>query len=154
MGREARRVPPDWKHPLNSNGCYRPIYDEPFSRAVENWKKKFAAWEAGEKQSNCEFWEWEGNPPDRDYYRPDWPEGTATHWQMYETCSEGTPISPVCATPEELARWLVDNKASSFANRTANYEQWLATITSEYGSPSAIMVAGKGMISGVEAMKP
>lgn len=30
-------------------------------------------------------------------------------WQMWETTSEGSPISPVFASPEELARWLAAN---------------------------------------------
>ena len=41
---------------------------------------------------------------------------------IYETCSEGSPISPAFETPEELARWLTDN---SFGSMTATYEQWL-----------------------------
>ena len=40
-----------------------------------------------------------------------------THYQMYETCTEGTPISPVMETPENLARWLADNGASAFGGQ-------------------------------------
>jgi hypothetical protein len=49
-------------------------------------------------------------------------------WQMWETTSEGSPISPVCESPEALARWLADNRASTFGADTATYEQWLAMI--------------------------
>jgi hypothetical protein len=45
---------------------------------------------------------------------PQWAEEEKTHIMMYETCSEGTPISPAFkrGEKEKLARWLVDNKAS------------------------------------------
>ncbi|MCK5445108.1 MAG: hypothetical protein KAI73_05745, partial [Rhodospirillaceae bacterium] len=73
-----------------------------------------------------------------------------THWQMYETTSEGTPISPPMETPELLARWLADNNASAFAKDTATYEQWLSTIKRGF-APSAIMGDGK-LESGVAAL--
>lgn len=71
---------------------------------------------------------------------------------MYETTSEGTPISPAFATPEELAQWLVDNNASAFADQTASYEAWLRIACGGY-APSAVMTFGSGMVSGVEALK-
>jgi hypothetical protein len=84
---------------------------------------------------------------------PDWPAEKRTHYQMYETCTEGTPISPVMETPEALAQWLVDNEASSFANMTATYEQWL-TVCKGQSSVSAAINMGTGeMISGVELNK-
>lgn len=49
-------------------------------------------------------------------------------WQMWETTSEGSPMSPVFATPEGLARWLADTKASAFAGIGASYEDWLGMI--------------------------
>jgi len=49
-------------------------------------------------------------------------------WQMWQTTSEGSPISPVFESPEGLARWLADTKASSFGNDTATYDQWLNMI--------------------------
>lgn len=70
-------------------------------------------------------------------------------YQMWETTSEGSPISPVFATPEELARWLADNGASSFGRFTATYEQWLKMINREW-APSLIMI-DNSLRSGVEA---
>ncbi|MDP3937911.1 MAG: hypothetical protein Q8R92_07220 [Deltaproteobacteria bacterium] len=49
-------------------------------------------------------------------------------WQMWETTSEGSPISPVFSTPEDLAHWLSNSRASSFGDDTATYEQWLGMI--------------------------
>jgi hypothetical protein len=86
--------------------------------------------------------------PDPANHMPEFPEGTATGWCMYETTSEGTPISPVFATPEELARWLADTGASSFGSSTATYEQWLATINAGW-APSAVATSA-GVTSGVE----
>jgi len=59
-------------------------------------------------------------------------------WQMWETVSEGSPISPVLDTAEGLARWLVDNNASAEGVRRATYEQWLAMIH-EGWSPSLVL---------------
>lgn len=87
--------------------------------------------------------------PDPKDYMPVFPEGAATGWCMYETTSEGTPISPVLGSPEELARWLADNEASSFGSRGATYEQWMRMIDRGW-APSAI-VTGAGVQSGVEA---
>jgi len=73
------------------------------------------------------------------------PEGPS--WQMWENTSEGSPISPVFDTPEELARWLADNKASAFGDMTATYEQWLRTI--ESGGAIGAAITEKGLIPGV-----
>jgi uncharacterized membrane-anchored protein len=78
---------------------------------------------------------------------PDWLASQRTHLMMYETTSEGTPLSPAFATAEELAAWLADNGASAFAGQTATYEQWLATCRSG-SAPSMVLDVG-GMQSGV-----
>ncbi len=72
-------------------------------------------------------------------------------WQMWETTSEGSPISPVFATPEELARWLAGTGASSFGSDTATYEQWLRMIKVPGWAPGAVIIGGAAM-SGVEGM--
>jgi len=82
---------------------------------------------------------------------PDWPEGEATHYMMYEDTSEGTPISPAFATPEELAQWLVDNNASAFAGARASYEAWLRVARGGWAC-SAVLHNGV-LESGVEALK-
>lgn len=75
---------------------------------------------------------------------------TGGGYQMWETVTEGSPISPVFDTPEELAHWLADNGASAFGSQTATYEQWLVICKSGW-APSAIGDA-KGIRSGVEAL--
>jgi hypothetical protein len=74
-------------------------------------------------------------------------------FQMWETTSEGSPMSPVFATPEELAKWLYDNKASSFGSQTSTYEEWLTMITTTGWAPSAVLNVGEGTLkSGVSAI--
>lgn len=157
MGRELRRVPADWQHPLDDRGICLPLHYESFKEAAAKWKAGFAAWECGDRPDYCseggakmEYWEYDGAPPESKYYRPDWPEESRTHFQMYETTSEGTPISPVFADIETLAHWLADNGASAFAGQTATYEQWLATCQRGW-APSAIHSPQTGLISGVAA---
>lgn len=70
-------------------------------------------------------------------------------WQMWETTSEGSPISPVCASPEALAHWLADNHASTFGSDTTTYERWLAMIQS--GWAPSMVVTGTTIQSGVDA---
>ena len=74
------------------------------------------------------------------------PEGDG--YQLWETTTEGSPVSPVFATPEELAEWLEFNKISSFAHMTCSYDQWLEFIKGPGWAPSAI-ITSNGLKSGV-----
>jgi hypothetical protein len=166
MGREVRRVPKGWQHPkrkrfnpftMREEESYQPMFDRSFAEAMEEWYAAWKAWERGERPSYCDeesaklqYWEWNGGPPDPEYYMPQWPESERTHLVMYENTSEGTPISPAFETPEELARWLADNGASAFGNDTATYEQWLATCKAGWAM-TAVMENGV-MSSGVAHM--
>ena len=51
--------------------------------------------------------------------------GKAVSVQMYETESVGTPISPAMDSPEQLARWLAQNKVPAFGKQETSYEAWL-----------------------------
>ncbi len=76
---------------------------------------------------------------------------TGDGWQMWETTSEGSPISPVFETPEKLARWLEANNASAFGDATASYGTWIKMITGPGWAMSAVMDSN-GFRSGVEAI--
>jgi len=100
-------------------GCddehYQPMYDENFEDAAKEWKEDFLAWERGERPDYCgdeskklEYWEWESDPPDRKYYRP-YKDEEATWYQIYETVSEGAPVTPPFATKQELVEYLINN---------------------------------------------
>ena len=132
MGREIRKVPPHWEHPRQvcpnepwrggcnqakrSDGmCYIPMFDKDFETATREWKQGFLAWENGthedlkrhpEYRSKYEYWQWDGDPPDADSYRPKFDQ-KPTWFQGYETVSEWTPVTPPFATKEELIDYLV-----------------------------------------------
>ena len=100
----------------------------------------------------CEHYhEWAGAPPDEDYYRPRWADVERTHYQLYETVSEGTPCSPPMETLEALAAWLAANPAAAHLPRgeVFTYEQWLAFVGVGF-APSFIMDSN-GLRSGVAA---
>lgn len=73
---------------------------------------------------------------------------TGDYYQMWQNTSEGSPISPAFKTPEELARWLVDNKASTFGYQTTTYDNWLAMIKS--GSAPSMVISNGVLMSGVD----
>jgi hypothetical protein len=135
MGREMRRVPADWHHPIDyKTRRHRPLMEGPWEAAAEDWDRTKAAFDRGEDENGdplsesakgYTFDEWHGKRPEHADYMPTWPEAQRTHYQMYETCSEGTPISPVLESPEAVARWCADNGASAFGGMTAPYEWWL-----------------------------
>lgn len=161
MGREIRRVPADWAHPMQeaADGGHKPLYDQSYREACEEWLSELDDWRQGERPSyfdpakypsDYQFWEWTSPPPDRDYYRPDWPDEERTHFQMYETVSEGTPVSPVFSTPGDVARWCADNGASACGNETASYEAWLKVARGR-SSPSLVIIPGRGVVDGVQA---
>lgn len=118
------------------NGRYQPMFDKGYHAAAAEWIEGFKNFVPTEE---CRyFWEYDGGPPDEEFYRPDWSDEERTHFQMYETTSEGTPISPVFADVESLCRWLANSGASVFASMTASYEEWLAVCIPGVSVPSAV----------------
>lgn len=117
MGREIRCVPPNYVHPKYENP-YRgledqPMHDKTFADAVAEWKAGYAAWESGQRPDTAnedeQYWEWEGMPPeDRAMYRT-YSKEEATWYQVWQTVSEGTPVSPPFATLDELAAYLAEH---------------------------------------------
>lgn len=115
MGREVRRVPLSWKHPatkcrhspwaggcsyakMNGDGeCPHPLFDHDIEAAERDYQKRPIPEDPEDDEG----------PPNPLYYRPAWTEAEATAYQMYETVSEGTPVSPVFATEAELVDYLV-----------------------------------------------
>lgn len=98
-----------------------------------------------------ENWPSEAAKKAHDDWKPtDPPEGEG--WQMWETTSEGSPISPVFKAPEELARWLADTNASAFGSSGASYGSWLRMIVGPGWAPSAVSDE-HGLRSGVEAVQ-
>ena len=155
MGREVRMVPKDWEHPKRESGDFIALHDSDFIACTDDWNKECARWNAGEypdyvseDSKKMSYEEWAGGKPEEEDYMPTFPEGTATHCMMYETTTEGTPISPAFESPEQLARWLYENEASSFGSRTASYESWLRV--AKGGFACSMVIDGGQIKSGVE----
>lgn len=167
MGREVRKVPKDWSHPKNEDDIFIPLFENcgRFEEADREWSEGWEKWQEGlcenysgdekwspieDEHKNMRYSDYAGSRPSPDDYMPNWPDEQRTHFMMYEDTSEGTPISPAFETPEELARWLADNKASSFGSSTATYEQWLPICKGGW-APSMVL-SSAGLQSGVESM--
>jgi hypothetical protein len=172
MSREVRMVPPDWQHPTEWGKDWRTgqpklrhvaLLDGDYDEAASEWDREAAQWEAGyvrdyfnrgykakDETHEGSYAEWAGDRPNPGHYMPKFAPETATHLMMYETTSEGTPISPAFATPEELARWLADNNASAFGSDGATYEQWLRVCRGGF-APTAVGTSA-GLLSGVAGL--
>lgn len=165
MSREIRRVPKDWKHP-KKDGIDKPLFYSghhgDLAKKIAKWDEEEAQWKRGFRsdwdhpgkwilhEKTYDFKEWDGDRPDPADYMPDWLDAERTHLQMYETTTEGTPISPVFETPEKLARWLANNEASTFAGMTTSYENWLRMIGHGHSIGSMMTGGPEGPVSGVD----
>ena len=126
MGREIRKVPPHWEHPRYTAddapyrvraGEYKPLWKGDFEQEKREWLDNLALWEANKHPAQLDgtpnlprdWWDWDSDPPKRSDYVP-YTEADATWVQMYETVSEGTPLSPPFATTDELVDWMCSNK--------------------------------------------
>lgn len=108
MGREIRKVPKNWEHPKESSGFFKPLFDETYEECMKNW----SAEEYGDEL------------PHEESYRPKFTE-EATCFQIYETVSEGTPVSPVFETEEEMLKWLIGTGYSEKASREFIKTGWV-----------------------------
>lgn len=93
-------------------------------------------WEPVESEKLCDEWE-HTEPPAGEGY------------QCWETVSEGSPISPVFATPEELATYMANHPWGAMDD--CSYEDWMTFINGPGWAPSMIISNGE-MKSGVKAM--
>jgi hypothetical protein len=125
VGREVKRVPLDFDYPLKKvwYGYQITFCHEEYEEGCERCRE-FArimgipmieyACAPGEP---CPEW--------KKYFKVDPPEGEG--WQLWETTTEGSPVSPVFKTPEELAEWCEEN-ATVFADIKATKKEWLEVI--------------------------
>lgn len=157
MGREVRKVPQDWNHPVDRQGDFVPLFGDSYAEDRRRWEEDKRLWDqralpgvSDEEYDAYTFEDYDGGAPDPARYMPDWPAKARTHYVMYETTTEGTPLSPGFDSPEKLARWLADNAANAGCGRTATYEQWLEMI--RIGSSPTGRVDSAGVRSGVESL--
>jgi len=143
MSREIRMVPKGWEHPKNERGHYQPMFDKTFKEAADKWIVDFMAWQDGShpyrKENDCYFWEWD-YPPDAEYYLPVF-ESEPNCFQVYETVSEGTPVSPVFESEDKLIKWLIAQGHSEKASRGFVENKW---------APSMIFTPKTGVVSNID----
>jgi hypothetical protein len=136
--REVRPVAIGWEHPqlggAYSNGS--PRYAGLFSRDdlrrhIENNA------EATDPEDVFEI--------DEADYMPPIPEGEPFAWMLYETTSEGTPLSPPFATLEELADWCEGN-ATVFGTLRWTRDEWLSSFKDGTTGVDSLLTIGPGGI--------
>jgi len=103
---------------LEDGEVFIPLHDQSFEEACEEWESYLLQWIGGiypDQPDDMDrtapaFEEWHGpKPAQRGTYstfRPHFEE-PPTCWQLYETISEGTPISPVFYDVNDLYRWMI-----------------------------------------------
>lgn len=139
LSREIRRVPLDYDPPYRAGRGYQPVFDKFYDDALAEWQEEKRRWDAGERPSylkseneGMSFEEYHGEAPDPDYYYPGsaWPEDAEMAIRMYESVSEGTPISrPYPDTPAgrlAMANELVTQ--STGITSDFSREEWLEVI--------------------------
>lgn len=154
MSRELRRVPENWEHPKNRDGKYESLSSD-YSGSLVYWKEEVEKFikhmtevcETGKtniydrkytsSKDVFEYFTEDGqmNPPDINGYMPN-----GKWYQLFQTVSEGTPLSPAFSTKEQLGEWLKNNpdywgtKWSENQIKGLLEKNWL---------PSGIMTGGK-----------
>ncbi len=147
-------VDSEWEHPKMKNYTdrYQPMFDRCFDEDFDEWCREYKMWKLGVHKDQKEYpahkndlyWDWAGTPPDPTYYLPR-PFKNPTWLQMYETVSEGTPVTPKFGTPEELVNYLVEN--GDFWDQKRGDGGWqresAETFVKRGWAPSGIMVINK-----------
>ena len=131
-------------------GELRPCYDIDYDSAAVQWMKELKEWEAGTHPELCDYikyyWEY-SSPPDKTTCRPRF-EKEPTWFQVYETVSEGTPVTPPFSSKAELVEYLVeygDDWSGPVSRQSA-----MAFVETEW-APS--MVISNGVVTvGIESL--
>lgn len=180
MGRELRRVIANWSHPQETKydpwtrqekTNYLPMHDRPWIEAIGEWIKNHELWEQGEHPDqkkdyakDCKYYaEYGGDAPKFKYYRPDWKKEDMTWYQVYETVSEGTPVTPAFATREELVEYLIfngdfwDQQRRLEGNSIMDCQPWKRKTAEHFvfgdgWAPSLVFTTERGCQNGVDAM--
>ena len=155
MGREIRRVPADWEHPRDKEGQYIPLHDKDYETAAQEWTALFLAWENGTAEDRkrgescgCRYlWEWQGPPDEETHRKRKWTAEEATHYQVYETVSEGTPVSPVFASLPDMVEWLVGEGFTWTAAERFAHDGWAPSFMMQQDKDGHMRMSGIGVAS-------
>jgi hypothetical protein len=97
---------------------------------------------------------YEGQRAEAEAWEPEDPPA-GEGWQLWETVSEGSPISPVFASAEALAQWLADPDRPKSRPDDAAPRDWMPynaalKFVQAGWAPTAIATAATGVVSGAE----
>lgn len=149
----------------------QPQRDRSHTEDMDEWIEEYQLWKEGKHSAQIEgeyvkegdsYVSYAGGPPDPEYYRPEWNEEEATWYQVYETVSEGTPVTPPFENQSELIDYLVENGDYWDQSRrkegitNMNCEPWTREQAEKfvYGSgwvPSLVFTGGE-VKTGVESL--
>lgn len=94
------------------------------SHLCEHCKGEGVTWPTPEDKDRCEAWE---------RHEPLAGEG----YQMWETITNGSPVTPVFERADELAQWLVDHPPSKGTNHS--FYQWMVFIQGDGWAPTMLL---------------
>lgn len=153
MGREIRKVPKGWEHPKDDNGNFKPMREEQYITALNEWIKDHNLWIEGKHEDQLKrpdetkefkyFASWDGDAPEVAYYNSFYDPASAECYQFYESVSEGTPLSPVFDSLTYLEDWLVNEK---------NYSREAAHNFCKSGGAPSFVMSSKGFTDGITSM--
>ncbi|MDH5523082.1 MAG: hypothetical protein OEY01_03630 [Desulfobulbaceae bacterium] len=136
MSYSLRMVKKGWEHPTEYRYVlkeraykekYIPLCGRSYTQDLQEWMDERAAW-----KGEGPYEEYAEDAPQYSLYMPEWSEEEKTHYQIYETISEGTPLCPPCETPEEAARYVSENFEGSV-------DYWLFVIEQKW-VPSLVYI--------------
>lgn len=152
MGRQIRKVPKNWEHPKDEDGYHIPQYDRTYEQARKEYDRKVQTWEDGThhrlianpslKAKYPHYSDYDSYMPSPRLYRKEY-EQSADCFQIYETVTEGTPVSPVFESMEDMKEWLVGKGYS---------EKAIAIFFQKQSAPTFVNLAEEGIKAGIESL--
>jgi hypothetical protein len=130
MGRLLKRVPLDFNYPLKT--VWYGYYDRYFNFCHSEYSAGCNGCKAYARIKGIEIID-DGCPNFEKFYNlpllpVEPPEGEG--YQLWENTSEGSPVSPVFSTLEELCEWCEDN-ATTFGPYKATREEWFQMLSDD-----------------------
>lgn len=154
MGKEIRRVPPNWEHPKGEEygeARFIPLHDGMYYEfKAQAWLENNELWMSGlhPNQSDEKYYFNYEPPPLREEYTNVKPE-ECTWYQVYETSSEGTPLTPPFETKEELINYLVEH-GDRIHRGGYSRESVTAFVEESKPVPSFFVIEGGKIVDGIE----
>lgn len=157
----------NWEHPKEekynpftrqTESHYQPMYDKDAESAWAEWLVEFEEFKREELPEVAQkypdeysldtpyrsFCEYNGRPPNPKYYRPKWSEDEPMGYAVYETVSEGTPVTPAFVTKEELIDYLATNGTYWDDGKPWPREAAERFVKMEWAPSMMLMVSEKG----------